>query len=155
MKNNLDQIWNIALGLLGRRNHTAFELERKLMKRGYDKENVRKTIVKCIQLQIVDDKISGRQYLNELIRKGYGPLRIKYMMSQKGLENPLIDELFFEENVEKNERTLCAQVLTKKIKMVQRKKDPKQIKALLHRFLLSRGFSSSVILELLQKCQLE
>jgi regulatory protein len=155
MKNDVDQIWNIALGILGRRNHTAFELERKLLQRDYDKEDVRKTILKCIQLQIIDDKVSGRLYLNELTRKGYGPHRIKDMMSKKGLENHLIDELFFEENVEKNERTLCEKVLAKKIKMVQRKKDSKKIKALLHRFLLSRGFSTSVILELLQKCHLE
>jgi regulatory protein len=155
MKNDLIQIWNIALRLLGRRNHTAFELERKLLQRGYDKENVRKIILKCSQLQIIDDKISGRLYLNELIHKGYGPHRIKYVMSQKGMENQLIDELLFEENVEKNERTLCEQVLAKKIKTVSNKKDSKKLKALLHRFLLSRGFSSSVILDLLQECHFE
>jgi regulatory protein len=155
IKNDFNQIWKIALGLLGRRNHTALELEQKLLQRGYNKENVRKIILKCSQLQIIDDKISGRLYLNELIRKGYGPHRIKYVMSQKGLENHLIDELLFEENMEKNERTLCEKVLTKKIKMISKNKDSKKIKALLHRFLLSRGFSSSVIVDLLQECHFE
>jgi regulatory protein len=155
MKNELDQILNIALGLLGRRNHTAFELEQKLLKRGFDKKNVHKIVLKCNQLQIIDDKISGRFYLSELTRRGYGPHRIRYEMSKKGLENQLIEELFFEESLEKNERALCKKVLDKKIKMIPNKKDMKKTKAFLHRFLLSRGFSRTIILDLIEECFLK
>jgi regulatory protein len=152
MKNEFDRIWNIALGLLGRRSHTAFELERKLLQRGFDKKIVCKIVSKCSQLQFIDDKISGRLYLSELIRRGYGPHRIRYELVQKGVGNDLIDELFFEESVDKNERAMCEKVLAKKIKMVSTKKDSEKRKALLHRFLLSRGFSRSLILDLIKKC---
>jgi regulatory protein len=149
--NEFDRLWNIALGLLGRRNHTAVELERKLLQRDFDKEIVKKIILKCAQLQLIDDKISGRLYLNELIRKGYGPHRIKYQMGKKGLENHLVEELFFEDELEKNERALCKKVLIKKIKMISTKKDTKKTKALLIRFLVSRGFSKTVILDLIDE----
>jgi regulatory protein len=155
MKIKDDRIWHIALGLLARRNHTAFELERKLLKRGFDQVTVQKTVAKCSQMQFVDDKVSGRIYLSELVRKGYGPHRIKYEMSQKGLEENLIDELFLEKSIEKNERAMCEKVLLKKIKTVSAKKDSKKVKVLLYRFLLSRGFSRSVILDLIGECHLE
>jgi regulatory protein len=151
MKNNFDRIWNTALGFLGRRNHTAFELERKLLQRGFDKKNVREIISKCSQLHFVDDNFTGKLYLSELIRKGYGPHRIRYEMYKKGLGKQLIDELFIKENVEKNERAMCEKVLVKKNKLIPPGKNPEKRKALLHRFLLSRGFSRSVILDLIGK----
>jgi regulatory protein len=151
MKNELDHIWDMALGMLERRNHTAFELEQKLLHRGFDKKKVRKIISKCSRLHFIDDNITGRLYLSELIRKGYGPHRIRHEMSKKGLGRQLIDELFFEEKVEKNERAMCEKVLVKKNKLVPDSKDPQKRKALLHRFLLSRGFSRAVILDLIAK----
>jgi SOS response regulatory protein OraA/RecX len=77
-----------------------------------------------------------------LFAEGMVPIELD-MNVQKGLGNHLIDELFFEESVEKNERAMCEKVLAKKIKMVSTKKDSEKRKALLHRFLLSRGFSRS------------
>jgi regulatory protein len=154
MKNEFDRIWNIVLGFLERRDHTAFELEQKLLQRGFDKNNVHKIISKCRQLDFVDDKNTGRIYLIELIRKGYGPHRIRYEMAQKGLGEDLIDELFLEISVEINERALCEKVLIKKINTLSLKKDSKKRKAILYRFLLSRGFSRSVILDLIKNCHL-
>jgi regulatory protein len=155
MKNELHGIWNVALGMLGKRNHTAFELERKLLQRGFEKELVRKIISKCSELQFIDDKNYGRLYIGELIRRGYGPHRIRYEMSKKGLATHLVDELFAEENIEKNERAMCEKVLAKKNKIVPANKDWQKRKALLQRFLLSRGFSISIISDLIGESQPE
>lgn len=155
MKNEFDRIWNIALGMLGKRNHTAFELERKLLQRGFEKELVRKIILKCSESQFIDDKNYGRLYIAELIRRGYGPHRIRYEMSKKGLATHFVDELFAEENIEKNERAMCEKVLAKKNKIVPANKDRQKRKALLQRFLLSRGFSISIISDLIGESQLE
>ncbi len=149
--NGFDQIWKIALGLLARRGHTAVELERKLLYRGFEKSAVQKVIVKCRRLQFIDDKISGRLYLVELIRKGYGPHRIRHKMSQKGLQKDLIDELFLEQEIDENEKSMCEKVLTKKIKTVSAQKDPEKLKTLLYRFLVSRGFSKMVVIDLIKK----
>lgn len=151
MKNEYDRIWHIALDLLAKRNHTVFELERKLLKRGFDKVLVENIVSKCGRLHFVDDRNSGRCYLNELIRKGYGPHRIRYEMGRKGIDGQLINELFGEERVEEMERDLCKKVLARKIKTVTAKKDLKKRKNHLFRFLIGRGFSRSVTMELISE----
>lgn len=155
MKKEYDRVWNIALGLLAKRNHTVFELERKLLKRGFKKIIVEQILFECNRLNFLDDKNSGRSYLNELIRRGYGPHRIRHEMGRKGLEDQLIDELFLEENIWEIESNLCRKVLYRKIKTFSGKRDLKKTKEYLFRFLLSRGFSKSLIIELLNELYMD
>lgn len=139
------------MNLIAFRAHTTFEIEKKLLKRGFKQSTVRGVVSKCLDLQLVNDKDSGRIYLQELVRKGYGPHRIRRAMAQKGLSRQLVDELFSEETVEENEKSVCERVLIKKMNHIDTRKNTKNVKAFLYRFLLTRGFSAAVIVQLLEK----
>lgn len=151
----IGRAWNVALGLLARRGHTARELETKLRKRGFDRQTAEAVVSKCERMRFIDDRETGRAYLKELVRKGRGPRRIRMEMSRKGLDDPVIDELMENMGVEKKERQFCRMEMEKKLGAVSAEKDSRKKKARVYRFLVSRGFSSSVVCELLGECGFE
>ncbi len=147
-KKEHERAWNLALKLLECRSHTSFEIEKKLLKKGFDSSIVGSVISKCFDLNLIDDRTSARLYLKELLRKGFGPHKIRYDLIQKGLKKHLIDELFIEQSIRENEKRSCRNVLVKKMDSMNNRKDLEKIKPPLYRFLLQRGFSSQIIMEL-------
>ncbi len=147
-----EKAWDKAVGLLARRGHTALELEGKLRMRGFDSQTVEAVVSECEKRNYIDDKETGRIYLKELIRKGYGPHRIRTSMKQKGLSETIIDELFQDAALEDMERELCLKALERKKRTASLKPDPLKQKAQLYRHLVSRGFTGSLVCELLGDC---
>ena len=144
--------WDKAVGFLARRGHTARELESKLSMRGFDSQTVEAVISECEKRNFIDDKETGRIYLKELVRKGYGPHRIRSSMKQKGLSETIIDELFQATALEDMEKELCFKALERKKRTASLNPDPLKQKAQLYRHLVSRGFSGSLACELLGGC---
>ncbi len=75
-----------AFRLLSIRNHTAFELKQKLLR----KKKISKEIIESVITELTDTKYVNEQtivvdYINEMIRKGFGPMRIKVDLKKKVL----------------------------------------------------------------------
>jgi regulatory protein len=147
-----ERAWDKAVGLLTRRGHTARELESKLRTRGFDSQTVEAVVSECEKRNFIDDKETGRIYLKELVRKGYGPHRIRCTMQRKGLSETIIDELFQDIALEDMERELCLKALERKMRTTSLNADPLKQKAQLYRHLVSRGFTGSLVCELLGDC---
>lgn len=75
----------IALGLLARREHSRFELEQKLLKRGVGREHIRPELDRLVD----EGWLSDARYLEALIRRralaGYGPYRIRDELLKQGI----------------------------------------------------------------------
>ena len=149
---SFEKAWSTALMLLARRGHTVRELKEKLRRRGFETQTAATVVSECEKLKCIDDEETGRAYLKELVRKGYGPSKIRCALARKGVDVSVIEGLLEESGVEERERDLCLEVLRKKLKTASKMKEPEKIKARLYRFLLSRGFSGSVVCGLLGDC---
>jgi len=79
-----------AVRLLAGREHSRAELWRKLRARSYDSEAVDKVLDDLIQQRLLSDERFTEQYLASRQRRGFGPVRIKGELRERGVNDELI-----------------------------------------------------------------
>ncbi len=79
-----------ALGLLARREHSAKELITKLIMRDYDEATVQSVAATLAQEGLQSDGRFAEGYIHSRIEKGYGPVRIKLELRERGINDDLI-----------------------------------------------------------------
>jgi len=81
----------LALGLLARREHTRLELVRKLAAKGYRHEAIDVALDRLVQSGALDESRFASAYVDERVRGGFGPLRIRAELEARGLSDALIE----------------------------------------------------------------
>jgi regulatory protein len=145
-----DLIRGKALYFLGRREYSRFELQKKL-------EDKFSENVSCIQEIISEFEtknwISDIRYTEEFVREKsqyskWGPIKITQRLQEKGIEKEitvLILEKIFPEEMQ---REVVMQLAKEKWQLLHKKTTTKR-KVAVQRFLLSRGFSFHVVLDIM------
>jgi regulatory protein len=92
----LSRIRSSALGLLARREHSKFELQQNLSKKGFVSQEVAKIIHELASqgLQSEDRFIEG--YVTMRSRRGFGPVRIKAELQERGIDKEQIEQFITE-----------------------------------------------------------
>ncbi|MCW2256518.1 regulatory protein [Providencia alcalifaciens] len=147
---NESELYQYALFLLSRRDYGTAELHARMKRRMYEKNDgvvdevlIERVVGRLSEQQFLDDTRVLESLTQSYIRKGYGPLRIKQELRQKGFTPILIDQQF--ENITVDWFELAAEVRRKKFGDVlptDFKEKSKQI-----RYLQYRGFSGDMIFE--------
>jgi regulatory protein len=81
-----------ALRLLGLRDRSRREIERRLRQAGFDAGVIAQTVEWLAGLGYLDDRRFAAAYAAEKWRGGWGPRRIHTELAAKGVERPVIDE---------------------------------------------------------------
>jgi len=79
----------LALKLLAAREHSRLELERKLRARGFDGGLVAVVIERLARAGAIDEARMAEHYVSERAGKGFGPLRIRAELGERGLAEDL------------------------------------------------------------------
>ncbi len=125
-----------AFKLLGLRNHSRRELERKLFKKGYDAGSVEEVMEKLTSRGLLDDRAFGIELIRgRSRRKPSGKLKIGAELRKKGVEEAIIGELL----KEYDSAGLCRQAAEKKFRLLHEATEA-GCKRKLEVFLLNRGF---------------
>ncbi len=125
-----------ALKLLGLRNHSQKELERKLLKKGYETESIVSVLEKLTRQGVLDDRIFAMELIRSRSRrKPAGKLKIGVELRKKGVSEPIIGELL----KEYDSTALCYRAAEKKIASLYQLTDAER-KRKLEVFLNNRGF---------------
>ena len=138
-------IYNKALDLVSRREHSCYELIQKLNKRFPETMPVIEDVVqKLVTNNILNDERFAEMYLNSRARKGFGPKKIEMELHSKKIDSSLIATAISEydnwaENAE-NE-------LLKKFKGIKPNDFNSKMKQ--KQFLFNRGFSTQIIEQIL------
>jgi regulatory protein len=134
-------IRNTALDILARREHTRQELTRKLKAKDFSDSEIREQLETLITEGLQSDERFTESYTNMRRNRGYGPLKIKQELQQKGISSELIDsylsfndEIWLETACQAYEKKFSAKVL-----------DSANQRAKRMRFLQSRGFTGDII----------
>ena len=138
-------VYNKALDLVSRREHSRYELMQKLDKRYPNTTPIIEDVLDKLETnKILDDERFAEMYLNSRARKGFGPKKIEVELNSRK-----VNSLFISNAIEAYETWLenAQKVLKKKFK--DQKPVDYQSKMKQKQFLFSRGFSAPIIDKLL------
>ena len=134
-------VYNKALDLVSRREHSRHELRQKLNKRFPETMPIiEEALDKLVLNNILDDERFVEMYLNARARKGFGPKKIEMELYSKKVDSMLIGKAIdaYESWTENAENELKKKF--KGIKPTDYKSKMKQ-----KQFLFNRGFSTQII----------
>ena len=134
-------VYNKALDLASRREHSRYELMQKLNKRFPETIPIIEDVLdKLVTNKILDDERFAEMYLNSRARKGFGPKKIEMELHSKK-----VDSFFISNAVEAYENWLENAQRELKKKFKDQKPTDYQSKMKQKQFLFTRGFSSPII----------
>jgi len=138
-------VYNKALDLVSRREHSRHELMQKLDKRYPATSPIIEEVLDKLEInKILDDERFAEMYLNSRARRGFGPKKIEMELNSRK-----VNSLFISNAIEAYESWLeNAQIVLKK-KFKDQKPVDYQSKMKQKQFLFSRGFSAPIIDKLL------
>lgn len=142
---------NEALRILGRREHSVFELREKLAKKFPEEvENIEVIISEFIEKDWVSDERFCSVVIRDQIIRRQGPRKIEQKLMLKGVESTLIKERLAEIYKPEEEYEIVKYLYEKKESSVLRR-SPKVSNFEKHQkvsqFLIGRGFGYEVINE--------
>ena len=96
-EDQFNNIYNKALDLLSRREHSKKEIRDKLFLRFDDKDNINSVIDKLQLNNLIDDHRFAGVYVLIRKRKGFGPKKIAYELLMKGINASISEEIISNE----------------------------------------------------------
>jgi regulatory protein len=130
---------------LARRDHACGELVLKLRRKGFSRSAIDAAVERCRELGYLDDAKTARDMAHRLAEKGYGPLRIRQALMQKGLEEGFVEQALAGCGDENSQVASARKVLQKKEARLRRESDPWKRRQIAYRYLAGRGFVPAVI----------
>ena len=106
-------IYNKALDLLSRREHSSKEIREKLLLRFDDKITINSVITKLEENNLINDTRFAEAYVSSRKRKGFGPKKISFELLSKGVSESVANRIIDEEGGWKRAAKLA---FTKKFK---------------------------------------
>jgi regulatory protein len=130
-----------AVQLLKIRPHHANELAKKLLIRGFNREDVDAVILKLAELKLIDNDLFAQNYLEELLRyKSFGYYGVKAKLMSRGIASNEADNLLKENLTIEKELEIAEKVVMREGRNVKR-----EDKIKLAQKLQRKGFRSEVI----------
>ena len=126
------------MDFLSRREHSKKELFNKLFKRVNDLELLNQEIDRLANEGLQSDERFSETYIRSKTQAGYGPIKIKMELAQRGISNNFLDKKFSE--LEINWEKEINDLLLKKFPKTKYnfKEEKTKVKAI--NFLQRRGF---------------
>ena len=87
----LIEIENGAIRLLSQREHSRVELARKLARRFDAGETLQRVLDELEERGLLSDRRFTESYIAMRMRKGFGPLRIRAELQERGIDRTLIE----------------------------------------------------------------
>tara|TARA_R110001592_G_scaffold175308_2_gene414342 strand:+ start:55 stop:528 length:474 start_codon:yes stop_codon:yes gene_type:complete len=145
-KNTKQNPMHQAIGFLARRDHSVHELRLKLRKKEHDEESVTKVLTELQSRDYLDDRRYAQMMLRHHYSRGQGPQKIRYLLSQNGVSNDIISEVFV--GFDEDWFALAKHVRHKRFGNGFKSNDQSEMfkeKSKQMRFLMTRGFESDQI----------
>jgi len=137
-------IREVAMDLLSRREHSVFELTRKLKQRDFEADEIDAAIEILQQDNLQSDNRFVESLVNSKINAGFGPIKIRHELRQKGVSDGLVGDYF--SGLEVDWQSSMSEQRIKKFGTdipLEYKEKMKQA-----RFLQNRGFSPESVMRL-------
>ena len=131
----------IAMDLLARREHSRRELIDKLKLRGFEGQEVEEYLDRLAERGLQSDERFVQSFISQRSQNGYGPLRVRQELRQKGIEDSTISHHF--EAMDIDWQQVAVDVWRKKYNRAPG--SDMKLRAKQTRFLQYRGFDFDMI----------
>ncbi len=81
---------SVAVRLLSRREHSAFEIRDKLLKRDFEESEIDQAILELKQGGWLSDERFAEAYIRMRQQKGFGPIRIAIELNERGVNESIV-----------------------------------------------------------------
>ena len=135
---NASDLWNKALDILSRREHSVSELRNKLIRFNPDPDDLKDVIERLITSNFLDDKRFASAFIRSKAESGYGPNYISQYLTKKGIPSDKYDIYSLE--IDWEDKCLTQFNKKRRNKEINFKEKEKIL-----RFLAYRGFSYEII----------
>lgn len=132
------EIYDKALSLLVRREHSVCELRIKLLQRAFNEQLIDEMLQLLVEEKSLSDKRFAEGFVDYKAARGYGPIWLENALQAKGVSDSIISEIL--DNAEINWIDLANKVRFKKYGNEKDKIDSKEILKQ-SAFLKTRGFT--------------
>lgn len=85
-----NQVYQSAINLVSRREHSRFELQQKLHQRKFPSAHIEQVVLYCCESGYVNDQRFTQSYIRIKAGKGLGLKRIQMELQQKGIDSEQI-----------------------------------------------------------------
>lgn len=139
-----------ALRMIERNFKTEKEVKDKLKLKGYDDDSIENSVRFLKEYNFVNDRAYTKAFINDKL-KTMGSQKIKYSLIQKGIAKEVIEEELSDLNKE-NEKYVALNIAKKKLSAIKNKENDKyKISGKLYRFLISKGYESNIINDIVKE----
>jgi len=153
--NEAERAYERALTFLEKRDRTEREVFLKLSAAGFSEDAAEKGIEKLRDAGLVNDADYAERYLEVLVLKGRGRLRISAEMRRKGLPEELVRNTLEDRLSAEDELVMAAEAAKHMMSGLTEDTDPRKAAAKVNRRLVSLGFSYGVIGEAMRRLRIE
>ena len=135
-----------AMNLLARREHGFDELVRKL-RQYYPADEITPQIETLREEGLQDDGRFVESYINARSQRGYGPIRLKMELQQRGVSGDLLEQYLFEDD--EDWYIMAMDIRVRKFGPALPSDYKQRVKQM--RYLMQRGFNNNQINRCLHK----
>jgi len=96
----LEKIYQSAMNMLARREHSVFELTRKLQQKDFPSEMVTEVVERLVADNLLSDERFAEAYLRMRSARGFGLQRIRLEMKERGIASELISDAIEQSDVD-------------------------------------------------------
>lgn len=142
---DLQSIREACFRYLSRRDHSAFELEQKVGKKGFPQHNIIRVIEDLTEKGYIDDEEFTQKFVSEKIELNrWGPRKIQSALFKKGINRKIIEKVLHKKTDDLQLQQICVDLVMKRKQYFLKEKDSFKRKQKIFRYLAGRGFSTSV-----------
>ncbi|MCS6874290.1 MAG: recombination regulator RecX [Pyrinomonadaceae bacterium] len=139
-----------AIKLLAIKYYSASELQQKLRQKGFSDEEIKDAIKRLERYGYLDDEKFAQNFVESKIKqKPIGKKLVKQKLKQKKIPDKIIEKAVSAIK----EEELIEVALEKRLQQKGCPKNQKEVKNL-YNYLLRRGFSGDIIMEMLRKADI-
>jgi len=86
--------------MLARREHSAFEIRRKLKQKDIDEAEIEQAVERLQQEGLLSDQRYAESYIQMRKGKGYGPLRIALELKERGVDESVYGYYLYDGDID-------------------------------------------------------
>lgn len=134
------------LRYLGRRDHSAAELQRKVAAKGYSPSVIDRVISELEEKGYINDMIFAEKFASDKAEfKQWGPNKIKAALFKKGVNASAAEKVVQNLSGNLEHHQICVDLLRKRKQHFLREHDPMKRKQKMYRYLAGKGYNSGNI----------